>query len=165
MRNSSSLKLLDDANFIFPKSSCSDYKRIRLGDERLARLQRHQDQSMSLAFSILVNEQVEQFERLLVAMYEPTNIYCIHVDAKSSDTIKRAIRSIVDCFDNVFVTTRLERVVYAGFSRLKADINCIRDLLNLTSLVDSHENLMGKRVVNWRFTIFYFLFSHEIRKN
>lgn len=152
MRNSLSLNLLDDANFIFSKSLCADYKRIRLGDERLAR--QYKGQSISLAYSILVNEQVEQFERLLIAMYEPTNIYCIHVDAKSSDTIKQAIRSIVDCFDNVFVATRLEQVVYAGFSRLKADINCMNDLLNLTSLVDSHDNLMDKRVVDWRFIIF-----------
>lgn len=105
---------------------------------------------ISLAFSILVYNNVEQFERLLNAIYEPTNIYCVHIDNNASEIIKRAIFSIVDCFDNVFVATRLESIVYAGYSRLQADLNCVNDLLNLNQSISKHQNLIGKRFVDWK---------------
>ena len=54
-------------------------------------------------------------------------------------------------FDNVFsIATKLEYIVYAGFSRLRAELNCMSDLINLKNLVGKHENLMGKRNVNWK---------------
>ena len=71
--------------------------------------------------------------RLLKVIYRPHNIYCIHVDAKSSDTFKRAVASIVACFDNVFITNQQESIVYAGINRLLADIHCFRNILELTS--------------------------------
>lgn len=154
------IQLIDDENYIFPNSLCKAYRHIRL-DERLNIWSRDSSSSTSspihLAYSILVYDKVEQFERLLMSMYEPTNIYCIHVDAKSTDTVRRAIRSIVDCFDNVFIATKLESIVYAGFSRLKADINCMNDLLDLNRLVGTHENLIDKRVINWRFYNFFLI--------
>lgn len=142
------IELSKNSNFIFPKNTCELYKKIRLGNKFVSKQNR--SDIMSLAYSILVYKDVEQFERLLTIMYEPTNIYCIHVDAKSSEIIKKAIKSISDCYDNVFLSTISENIVYAGFSRLKADINCMNDLLNLSSLIKTHENLTGKREVNWR---------------
>lgn len=144
------IKLLDDSNFIFPKNACELYKKIRLGKKFFSQ-QNHTD-IMSLAYSILVYNDVEQFERLLTSMYEPTNIYCIHVDAKSSEILKKAVKSIADCYDNVFLSTMSENIVYAGFSRLKADINCMNDLLNLSNLIKTHENLKEKREINWRWS-------------
>ncbi|NXS41321.1 GCNT7 acetylglucosaminyltransferase, partial [Balaeniceps rex] len=37
---------------------------------------------------------------------------------------------IVNCFENIFISSKRESVVYAGFSRLQADINCMRDLVH-----------------------------------
>lgn len=85
---------------------------------------------------------VEQFERLLRSIYRAHNVYCIHVDSKSSERVHQAIRSIVACFPNVFVATRLEHIVYAGFTRLRADLNCMSDLVAPNF---SHPNLAGKR--------------------
>lgn len=126
---------------------CRHYKKARIDDLPLIG---YDNSQLSLAYSILVYNNVEQFERLLRLIYNPNNIYCIHIDTKSADNVKKAIRSIVDCFDNVFIATQLEYIVYAGYSRLKADINCLNDLLNLTNLINVHENLKGKRVVNWK---------------
>ena len=42
----------------------------------------------------------------------------------------KSVRAIVKCFNNVFIASKLERVVYAGYTRLQADINCMRDQLN-----------------------------------
>ena len=68
-----------------------------------------------------------QLARLLRAIYRPHNVYCVHVDAQSAKDFMAAVTSLVSCFDNVRLASRLERVVYAGFSRLQADINCMKD--------------------------------------
>ena len=54
-------------------------------------------------------------------------------------------------FDNVFsIATKLEYIVYVGFSRTKTRINCMADLLNSENLVNKHKNFIGKRIaVNW----------------
>ena len=62
-------------------------------------------------------------EILLRAIYRPHNQYCIHVDSKMSSSLKQAIWDLVRCFDNVFVASKLENVVYAGFSRLQVIIS------------------------------------------
>lgn len=82
-----------------------------------------------LAFSMVVHEKIENFERLLRAVYAPQNIYCIHVDEKSPETFKEAVKAIISCFPNVFMASKLVRVVYASWSRVQADLNCMEDLL------------------------------------
>lgn len=119
--------------------------------------------SFPLAFTILTYENAEQFERLLSLIYRPHNIYCIHVDKKSSARFYETIKSIVNCYENVFIATELERIVYAGFSRLKADLNCMQDIYELTKRDDEnknssssrwqHEHLSGKSLFDWKYLI------------
>ena len=68
-----------------------------------------------------------QVERLLRAIYRPQNVYCIHIDLHSPGGVHVGMLSLVRCFPNVFIASKLEYVVYGGFSRLQADINCMRD--------------------------------------
>ncbi|XP_007907009.1 beta-1,3-galactosyl-O-glycosyl-glycoprotein beta-1,6-N-acetylglucosaminyltransferase 3-like [Callorhinchus milii] len=82
-----------------------------------------------IAFSIVIHENVEMFERLLRGIYTPQNVYCIHVDRKSSGKFFLAVRAVASCFANVFLTRKLEDVVYASWSRVQADLNCMEDLL------------------------------------
>ena len=63
-----------------------------------------------LAFSIAMYRDVEQTERLLRAIYQPQNLYCIHVDTKSSLLIHRTVAAIARCFDNVWVATHLDKI-------------------------------------------------------
>jgi len=51
-----------------------------------------------------------QVERLLRAIYMPQNFYCIHVDSKSPRHVHQAAAAIANCFDNVFIASRLESV-------------------------------------------------------
>lgn len=132
------IPLLPDSNYIFEQSKCGAFRRIRGYESHKL----HEfEAKFPIAFSILTYENIEQFERLLRLIYRPQNVYCIHVDLKSSQQFYSAVRSITDCFKNVFISTQLERVVYAGFSRLKADLNCMQDLLSPNY---SHANLRGK---------------------
>ena len=34
-------------------------------------------------------------------MYRPSDSYCIHVDAKASDTVKKAVDALVRCYNTI----------------------------------------------------------------
>ncbi|XP_069547138.1 beta-1,3-galactosyl-O-glycosyl-glycoprotein beta-1,6-N-acetylglucosaminyltransferase 7 [Brachyistius frenatus] len=90
-------------------------------------LSREEEES-PLAFIVTVHKELELFVRLLRAIYMPQNVYCIHVDAKAPREYQAAVRKLVSCFQNTFLSSRSETVAYAGFSRLQADLNCMKDL-------------------------------------
>ncbi|XP_007937839.1 beta-1,3-galactosyl-O-glycosyl-glycoprotein beta-1,6-N-acetylglucosaminyltransferase [Orycteropus afer afer] len=86
-----------------------------------------------LAYSIVVHHKIEMLDRLLRAIYMPQNFYCIHVDKKSDSSFLGAVMGIASCFSNVFVASRLENVVYASWSRVQADLNCMKDLYRMSA--------------------------------
>ncbi|KAK6169294.1 hypothetical protein SNE40_020374 [Patella caerulea] len=88
-----------------------------------------EEQQFPIAFNILLYKDVAQVEILLRAIYRPQNYYCLHVDGFSPDPVHKAAKSLADCFDNVFIVSKTENVVYESFQRLKADINCMADHL------------------------------------
>lgn len=98
-----------------------------------------EEKDFPIAYSMVIHEKIEMFERLLRAVYAPQNIYCVHVDQKSSEQFKNAAKAIASCFPNVFIASKLERVVYASWSRVQADLNCMKDLL--------------KSAVQWRYLL------------
>ena len=127
------------------------YKRIRYEKK----LKNSYPSDLPLAYAVLLY-QVEQFERFLRAIYHPDNIYCLHVDVKAGETVRKAAESITNCFDNVFLSTRHEYIIYAGKSVLQAEINCLRDLHNLGNLIGRHKNLIGKRLIDWRYLLLWY---------
>lgn len=88
--------------------------------------------------------QVQNFERLLRAIYAPQNFYCVHVDNKSQPSIKAAIEGIVSCFPNVFMVSQPVTVVYAAWPRVQADINCMADLYKVSAEWKYFINLCGQ---------------------
>ncbi|XP_053431586.1 beta-1,3-galactosyl-O-glycosyl-glycoprotein beta-1,6-N-acetylglucosaminyltransferase [Nycticebus coucang] len=84
-----------------------------------------------IAYSIVVHHKIEMLDRLLRAIYMPQNFYCIHVDKKSEQPFLAAVMGIASCFNNVFVASQLESVVYASWSRVQADLNCMKDLYRM----------------------------------
>lgn len=87
---------------------------------------------------------MQNFERLLRAIYAPQNIYCIHVDKKSQPSVEAAITSIASCFPNVFMVRQAVSVVYAGWSRVQADLNCMADLYEYSTKWKYFINLCGQ---------------------
>ncbi|GCC44359.1 hypothetical protein chiPu_0028424, partial [Chiloscyllium punctatum] len=78
---------------------------------------------------MVIHQSIEMFERLLRSIYAPQNVSCIHVDRKFPSQFLAAVRAIASCFHNVFVAAKLEWVTYAGWSRVQADLNCMKELL------------------------------------
>jgi hypothetical protein len=142
-----SVDLLKTENFIFNKSMCELFREIRGYDSH--RID-ESELEIPIAFSILNYDNVEQFERHLRTIYRKHNAYCIHVDSKSDPKHIKAIQSIVQCFSNVFIATKLEKVYWGHFSRVQADINCMSDLIRPNS------NFYKRN--NFHFNIFIILF-------
>ncbi|KAI2648262.1 Beta-1,3-galactosyl-O-glycosyl-glycoprotein beta-1,6-N-acetylglucosaminyltransferase [Labeo rohita] len=88
-----------------------------------------EEKDFPIAYSMVIHEKIEMFERLLRAIYAPHNVYCVHVDQKSPEIFKEAVGAITSCLTNVFVASKLESVIYASWSRVQVDINCMQDLL------------------------------------
>ncbi|XP_078476532.1 beta-1,3-galactosyl-O-glycosyl-glycoprotein beta-1,6-N-acetylglucosaminyltransferase-like [Lampetra fluviatilis] len=88
-----------------------------------------EEETFPIAYSVVAHHRVDMLERLLRAVYAPQNLYCLHVDAKSPRAYLEAARALAACFPNVFVAAHLERVVYASWSRVQADLNCMSELV------------------------------------
>ncbi|XP_041359541.1 N-acetyllactosaminide beta-1,6-N-acetylglucosaminyl-transferase-like [Gigantopelta aegis] len=97
-----------------------------------------------IAYSIVFHKDIAQVNMLLKAIYRPLNLYCLHLDAYSGNSIRSAAKSLAACFSNVFLASRSEYVTYGGFSRLRADINCMQDLLSKTQKWKYMINLPGQ---------------------
>ncbi|XP_041029782.1 beta-1,3-galactosyl-O-glycosyl-glycoprotein beta-1,6-N-acetylglucosaminyltransferase 3-like [Carcharodon carcharias] len=87
------------------------------------------EQNFPLAYSMVIHTNIEMFERLLRSIYAPQNVYCVHVDRKSSKPFYSAVHAIASCFNNVFIVGKLESVTYGSWSRVQADLNCMEELL------------------------------------
>ncbi|XP_063779204.1 N-acetyllactosaminide beta-1,6-N-acetylglucosaminyl-transferase-like [Pseudophryne corroboree] len=116
-------------------NSLIPFKRLKCEDGYL--IQNHyitaplsaEEADFPLAYIIVVHKEFDTFERLFRAIYMPQNVYCIHVDEKASADYLQAVDDLINCFPNAFLASKMEPVVYAGISRLQADLNCMRDLL------------------------------------
>ncbi|BFZ15158.1 hypothetical protein BsWGS_18197 [Bradybaena similaris] len=98
-----------------------------------------EEKNFPIAFIILFHNNIDQIMFLLRAIYRPHNVYCLTVDEKNDQAFISYVKNVFQCLPNVFVASQLERIVYAGFSRLMADIHCMRDLL--------------KHPVQWKYVI------------
>ncbi|KAK0146884.1 Beta-1,3-galactosyl-O-glycosyl-glycoprotein beta-1,6-N-acetylglucosaminyltransferase [Merluccius polli] len=103
-----------------------------------------EEMDFPLAYSIVAHHKVQNFERLLRAIYMPHNVYCVHVDTKAKASVLAAITSIASCFHNVFMVSRAVSVVYAGWSRVQADLNCMSDLEKVSTDWKYLINLCGQ---------------------
>ncbi|XP_066887262.1 beta-1,3-galactosyl-O-glycosyl-glycoprotein beta-1,6-N-acetylglucosaminyltransferase 4 isoform X1 [Kogia breviceps] len=117
---------LDDDDVVAMTSDCDIYQALRSYHEKLVS---REEKSFPIAYSLVVHKDAIMVERLIHAIYNQHNIYCIHYDRKSSDTFKVAMNNLAKCFSNIFIASKLEIVQYAHISRLQADLNCLSDLL------------------------------------
>ncbi|OWF35406.1 Beta-1,3-galactosyl-O-glycosyl-glycoprotein beta-1,6-N-acetylglucosaminyltransferase 4 [Mizuhopecten yessoensis] len=121
------LGIIPEQTYIEFTKDCDTFKQMRgyPGEEMVSETER----AFPIAFSILLYKEVEQAERLLRAIYRPHNVYCLHVDLSAYPIVHRAVTSLAKCFDNVFISSKLEDVIYSGMTRVMADLNCMADLI------------------------------------
>ena len=88
-----------------------------------------EESEFPIAFSILMHSSIEQAERLLRAIYQPQNYYCIHIDSKTDSPITSAMEAITNCFPNVFITSQSETVYWGHISIIHAEMHCMKELM------------------------------------
>ncbi|XP_051050355.1 N-acetyllactosaminide beta-1,6-N-acetylglucosaminyl-transferase isoform X3 [Phodopus roborovskii] len=111
---------------IHEKPSCAEY--VTQSHYITAPLSQ-EEVEFPLAYVMVIHHNFDTFARLFRAIFMPQNIYCVHVDEKATAEFKGAVEQLVSCFPNAFMASKMEPVVYGGFSRLQADLNCMKDLL------------------------------------
>ena len=88
-----------------------------------------EEEKYPLAFSIAMYRDIEQAERLLRAVYQPQNFYCIHIDRKSPLRLHMTMYKLAGCFHNVFIASHLDTVKWGDVSVLLPAMNCMRDMV------------------------------------
>lgn len=117
---------LEDGDVALMTSDCDIYQTLRQYHEKpVSRV----EEDFPIAYSLVVHKDAIMVERLIHAIYNQHNLYCIHYDLKSPDSFKAAMNNLAKCFSNIFIASKLEAVEYAHISRLQADWNCLSDLL------------------------------------
>ena len=103
-----------------------------------------EEAKFSIAYSILVYTNTDQVERLLRAIYRPSNVYCLHVDRKGRPSMRHSLHLISKCFPNVFMSTKSEYVKWGRASVVRAELNCWRNLLKFPKKWKYLLNLTGQ---------------------
>ncbi|KAM9307304.1 beta-1,3-galactosyl-O-glycosyl-glycoprotein beta-1,6-N-acetylglucosaminyltransferase 4 isoform 2-T2 [Pholidichthys leucotaenia] len=117
----------EDESLVDLTSNCTTFIQSRSYDKLCIT---DEEKHFPVAYSLVVHKSAWMVERLIKALYSPNNIYCVHYDKKSSIQFIYAMEGLARCLPNVFIASKQEFVFYASISRLKADLNCLSDLLS-----------------------------------
>lgn len=82
-------KFLDEQYYIKLTENCTNF---RLTRRYIMQPLSYEEAQFPLAFGFMVYKDIEYFERLLRAIYQPQNAYCVHVDLKSPSFYQYAVR-------------------------------------------------------------------------
>ena len=88
-----------------------------------------EEEQFPISYVLVFHNYTQQILRLLKVLWRPQNLFCLHPDAKQGQNFVNFFRDFASCLDNVFVTTKLERVIYAHHTIMDAQLNCMQDLL------------------------------------
>lgn len=99
-----------------------------------------EEDAFPMAFAIVMYKDVEQFERLLRAVYRPQNLVCVHVDRNAAADVLIGVLRIAQCLNTNATSPRVlvpiderVRVTHSTFSVLEAELVCMRALLRAKS--------------------------------
>ena len=59
------------------------------------------------AFSHMLHHQVAIYETFLAMYFRPYNFYCVHLDLKAVDIIRKALESLVKCYKDRLTTGKI----------------------------------------------------------
>ena len=88
-----------------------------------------EEENFPIAYVLVFHNNTQQLLRLLKVLWRPQNLFCLHPDAKQNEEFVQFFRDFASCLDNVFITSKLERVIYAHHTIMDAQLNCMKDLL------------------------------------
>lgn len=98
---------------------------------------------MRLAYYILAHKNPEQVVSLIHAVYQPNNVYLIHVDIKSDDQIYETIQKQLAAYENIHFLER-QYVNWAMWSLTKVQLDAMAYLFDQNLPFDYFINLSGQ---------------------
>ena len=84
-----------------------------------------------VAVSYIIHQDPGLFEILFHLIFRPYHSYCIYIDPKTAENVQNAFRSILKCYQEVFINTTIiivsgtRPIFHGGFSLLNADLTCL----------------------------------------
>lgn len=87
------------------------------------------ERNFPLAYVLQLYKGAALLVKQLQFIYAPQNVYCINIDRSSSIAFVNAVEQIVRCLPNVFITKKRVKIIYLHVSTVRAQLNCIEDLL------------------------------------
>ena len=84
---------------------------------------------MQLAYAISGYKQPEQFRWLLGAIWDPRDVYAVHIDARTPEPVFARFRAIAGDRPNIHFVPR-QRVVWMGMGLVRAWLDSLRLLLD-----------------------------------
>lgn len=97
---------------------------------------------MKLAYGLQLHNNPAQFERLFSAIYNPGDVFAIHVDSKTSDATYAAFTKIVGSRDNVHWVPRM-RVYWGCWQIVLLQLRLMTSLLSIDRSWTHFINLSG----------------------
>ena len=108
-----------------PDQDCALVLQARFGHPPVTK----DEEELPIAYAFTIYADARLFERILQAIYMPHNVYCIHIDKKSTEVFRRAIEAMIRCLPNAFIPEKITDVIWGHFSVVEAQINCMEELL------------------------------------
>lgn len=88
-----------------------------------------------IAYLLNIHASLQQIVRFLKVIYRPHNVYCIHMDTKSPDTLQQSMRILAKCLPNVHLAKKQYNVLHETIDQVDALRSCYTDLLNIMDSV------------------------------
>lgn len=96
-----------------------------------------------IAYFILVHRYPDQFKRLFQAIYDPGNIYLIHVDKRAGKELRDEVGDFLGGFSNTSMM-KSQDVVWGGYSMVDVELRGMKELLRIDKKWDHFINLSGQ---------------------
>lgn len=130
-----------EEDFVKMTNSCKNFIRKR---HYVMKPVSEEEYNFPLAFSMLIYKDFAQFERLFRAVYRPQNLYCIHVEQKSSVLFHAAAKGLAGCFENVFIAPVSISVEWGEYSVMEPELICMEELWKRSKKWKYFINLTGQ---------------------
>lgn len=97
-----------------------------------------------LAFTLKIHKFAEQVEQILRTIYRPHNVYCIYVDLKAKTEVFQTMKDISQCLSNVHVIEDREKIIYASYSHVRAELACMSKCMESAVQWKYYLNMAGE---------------------
>lgn len=84
---------------------------------------------MRIAYFIMAHKNEKQILHLINALYDPSNVFIIHIDKKSPSSLYENLKSMFSTFGNIHFMKR-QSAVWGAWSLVDIQLNAVKQLLN-----------------------------------